>query len=87
MKIIPLSDRILVESAVAEEKTASGLFIPQASQEKTQVATVVAIGDDETIKVKVGDRILHEMYTGTTIKDAGKEFLLLNMADVLAIIE
>ena len=87
MKIIPLNDRILVESSVAEEKTSSGLFIPQTSQEKTQIATVVAIGDDETIKVKVGDKVLHEMYTGTSIKDGGKDYLILLASDVLAIIE
>ena len=51
MKIIPLNDRVLVRSTVTEEKTASGLFIPQTSQEKTQIAIVEAVGDDEAIKV------------------------------------
>ena len=57
MKIIPLNDRVLVRSTVTEEKTASGLFIPQTSQEKTQIAIVEAVGDDEAIKVKVGDKV------------------------------
>ena len=60
MKIIPLNDRVLVKSTVTEEKTASGLFIPQTSQEKTQIAVVEAVGDDEAIKVKVGDKVLHD---------------------------
>ena len=71
MKIIPLNDRVLVRSTVTEEKTASGLFIPQTSQEKTQIAIVEAIGDDEAIKVKVGDKVLHDKYAGTNVKVDG----------------
>ena len=50
MKIIPLNDRVLVKSTEAEEKTASGIYIPQTSQEKTQIAEVIAVGDSEDIK-------------------------------------
>ena len=73
MKIIPLNDRVLVKSTVTEEKTASGLFIPQTSQEKTQIAVVEAVGDDESIKVKVGDKVLHDKYAGTTVKVDGDD--------------
>ena len=78
MKIIPLNDRVLVKVAEAEEKTASGLYIPQTSQEKTQIADVVAVGDSEDIKVKPGQKILHDKYAG---------YLILAAADILAVIE
>ena len=87
MKIIPLNDRVLVKSTVTEEKTASGLFIPQTSQEKTQIAVVEAVGDDESIKVKVGDKVLHDKYAGTTVKVDGDDYLILSMCDILAIVE
>ena len=87
MNIIPLNDRVLVKSTVTEEKTASGLFIPQTSQEKTQIAVVEAVGDDESIKVKVGDKVLHDKYAGTTVKVDGDDYLILSMGDILAIVE
>lgn len=87
MKIIPLGDRVLLKAKATEEKTASGLYIPQTAQEKTQIATVVAIGDDETIKVKVGDEVLHDKYAGTQVKDGGDDYLIVNNADILAIVE
>ena len=86
MKINPLGDRILVKAKAVEEKTASGIYIPQTAQEKTQIATVVAIGDDESIKVKVGDEVIHDKYAGTQFKDNGEEYLILNYADILAVI-
>ena len=87
MKIIPLNDRVLVKSTVTEEKTASGLFIPQTSQEKTQIAVVEAVGDDESIKIKVGDKVLHDKYAGTTVKVDGDDYLILSMGDILAIVK
>ncbi|MBL7005456.1 MAG: co-chaperone GroES [Spirochaetia bacterium] len=87
MKVRPLSDRVLVKVEEVEEKTASGIFIPQTAQEKTQIASVIAIGDDEEIKVKVGDKIMYDKYAGTTIKVDGHDHLLLRMSDLLAIIE
>ena len=87
MKIIPLGDRVLLKAKESETKTAGGLFIPQTAQEKTQIATVVAVGDDESIKVKVGQQVLHDKYAGTQIKDNGEDFLILGAGDILAIIE
>jgi chaperonin GroES len=87
MKIKPLSDRVLVKVEEVEEKTASGIFIPQTAQEKTQIATVIEIGDDEEITVKSGDKIMYDKYAGTTIKVDGSDHLLLRMSDILAIIE
>jgi chaperonin GroES len=87
MKIKPISDRVLVKVEEVEEKTASGIFIPQTAQEKTQIALVIEIGDDEEITVKIGDKIMYDKYAGTTIKVDGSDHLLLRMTDILAIIE
>ena len=86
MTIIPLGERVLLKAEKSEEKTAGGIFIPQAAQEKTQIATVVAIGDSEEIKVKVGDKVLHDKYAGTEIKDSGEDYLIVNAQDILAVI-
>ena len=87
MKIKPLQDRVLIKlNAEAEEKTASGLYIPQTAQEKTQIGVVEAVGSDETITVKAGDKVMYDKYAGTTIKVDGKEKLLVRMADILAVI-
>ena len=87
MTIIPLGERVLLKAEKTEEKTAGGIFIPQAAQEKTQIATVVAIGDSEEIKVKAGDRVLHDKYAGTEIKDGGEDYLIVNAQDILTIIK
>ena len=88
MKIKPLSDRVLVKlDEKSEEKTAGGIYIPQTAQEKTQIGVVEAVGTDESINVKVGDKIMYDKYAGTAIKSGGEEKLLLRIADILAIIE
>lgn len=88
MKIKPLGDRVLIKMEAMEEKTASGIYIPQTAQEKTQVGVVVAVGDDkDAIKVKVKDKIMYDKYAGTTVKIDGEENLLVRMSDILAIIE
>jgi chaperonin GroES len=88
MKITPLADRVLLKMEVAEKKTASGLYIPDtANQEKTQIALVVAIGDDaEKIKVKVGDKVIYDKYAGNHIKIEGLEHIIVEMKDVVAIL-
>jgi chaperonin GroES len=88
MKIKPLGDRVLIKIEEVEEKTASGIFIPQTAQEKTQSGVVTAVGDDEdVIKVKPGDKVMYDKYAGTSIKVDGAEHLLLSMGDILAVIE
>jgi chaperonin GroES len=88
MTVRPLGDRILVKMEEVKAKTAGGLFIPQSAQEKTQIASVLAVGDDkEAITVKAGDKILHDKYAGTQVKVDGEELLIINMADVLAVVE
>ncbi len=86
MTIKPLGDRVLVQMEEIQEKSAGGIFIPQTAQEKTQIAEVVAIGDDEMITVKKGDKVMYDKYAGTSINSDGKEYLILHMSDILAII-
>lgn len=85
MTVKPLGERVLVKTDKAEEKTASGLFIPQTSQEKTQFASVIAVGNDVK-SVKVGDKILHDKYAGTALKLDNEDYLILKEEDILAVI-
>ena len=88
MKVKPIGDRVLIKIEQMEEKTASGLYIPQTAQEKTQVGKVTEVGDDkDVIKVKVGDKVMYDKYAGTSIKIDGDEHLLLRMADILAVVD
>ena len=88
MKVIPLEDRVLIKTAELEEKTKSGLFIPQTAQEKTQVGVVTAVGNDkENITVKVGQKIMYDKYAGTSIKVDGADYLIIKSKDILAVIE
>ena len=88
MKVQPLADRVLVKTEKTESKTAGGIIIPDTAQEKTQIAVVVAVGDDkEKIKVKPGERVMYDKYAGTQVKIDGEEHLILKAADVIAVIE
>jgi chaperonin GroES len=88
MKVKPLADRVLVKTEKTESKTASGIIIPDTAQEKTQIAVVVAVGDDtEKIKVKAGERVMYDKYSGTAVKIDGEDHLILKAADVIAVIE
>lgn len=88
MKVIPLADRVLVKTEKTEAKTASGIIIPDTAQEKTQIAVVLAVGDNkEKIKVRDGDRIMYDKYAGTSIKIDGEDHLILKADDIIAIIK
>ena len=88
MKVIPLSDRILVKLEKSETKSAGGIIIPDTAQEKTQIGLVVEVGDDkEAIKVKAGQKVMYDKYAGSQVKIGGEEHLILKAADVLAVIE
>jgi len=89
LKIKPLADRVLVEPAAAETKTASGLIIPDNAKVKPQKGSVVAIGNskiDEPLTVKIGDTVLYSKYGGTDLKLEGKDYLMMRESDILAII-
>ncbi|MGP1587102.1 MAG: co-chaperone GroES [Treponemataceae bacterium] len=89
MKVTPLADRVLVKTEKAETKTVSGIIIPDTAQEKTQIATVVAVGDDkEKIgAISVGKKIMYDKYSGTSVKIDGEEHLILKACDIIAVIE
>ena len=87
MKIKPLGDRVLVKLEEVEEKTAGGIFIPQTAQEKTQSGVVVAVGDDEIIKVKEGQKVMYDKYAGTSVSIDNVDHLLIRYSDILAVME
>lgn len=82
----PQGDRVLVEPAAAETKTASGIIIPDTAQEKPQKGTVKAVGPgkkkDEPMTVKEGDKVLYGKYAGTEITIDGKEYLIMRQDDI-----
>ncbi|MGZ4063153.1 MAG: co-chaperone GroES [Bacteroidia bacterium] len=89
VNVKPLADRVLVEPAAAETKTAGGIIIPDTAKEKPMKGTVVAVGagkKDEPITVKVGDSVLYGKYAGTEIQIDGKELLIMRESDIYAII-
>ena len=89
VKIKPLADIVLIPPMEAEEKTSSGIFIPDTAKEKPQRGTIVAAGPgtkDVTMEVKVGDVVLYGKYAGTEISVDGKDYLIMKQSDVLAII-
>jgi chaperonin GroES len=89
VNVKPLADRVLVEPAAAEQKTAGGIIIPDTAKEKPQKGTVVAIGNgkkDEPLTVKVGDQVLYGKYSGTELNIEGKDYLIMRESDILAVI-
>ena len=85
----PNEDRILVEASEAENKTASGIYIPDTAKEKPQSGKVIAVGDglkDKPVTVKVGDKVLYGKYAGTEITIDGREYLVMRNSDVFGII-
>jgi chaperonin GroES len=89
ISIKPLADRVLVEPAALEEKTAGGIIIPDTVKEKPQKGTVVAAGPgkkDEPMTVKTGDVVLYGKYSGTEISVDGKDYLMMRESDILAIV-
>ena len=89
VKIKPLADRVLVEPQQAEERTASGLIIPDSAKEKPQKGTVVAVGSgtkDEKMEVNVGDTVLYGKYAGTELSVEGNDYLIMRQSDILAIV-
>ncbi len=95
MAIRPLADRILVKPIEAEEKTKGGIVLPDTAKEKPQEGLVMATGEGKmledgsvkAIEIKKGDRILYGKYSGSEVEADGKEYLILNESDVLAIIQ
>ena len=89
MKIKPMDDRVLIEVMEAEEKTASGLIIPDSAKEKPRMGIVIAVGTDEDLqeKVKDGSKVLFTKYGGDEVEVDGKEYKIIQRADILAVVE
>ncbi len=88
-KLKPLGDRVLIEPREAEDKTASGIIIPDSAKEKPQKGTVIAVGPgkkDEKIELKVGDVVLYGKYSGTEINYDGKDYLIMKQEDILVVL-
>ena len=84
----PLADRVLIEAAAVETKTASGIIIPDSAKEKPLVGKIIAVGTgkvDEPMTVKVGDDVLYGQYSGTEIKLDGETYLIMREADIYGI--
>jgi chaperonin GroES len=84
-----LADRVLVKPAAAEEKTASGIIIPDSAKEKPLRGEIIAVGNgtkDEEMVVKVGDTVLYGKYAGTELELEGEKYLIMRQNDILAII-
>lgn len=94
MTIKPLGDRVVIKTLAQEEKTKSGIVLPDTAKEKPQQGEVLAIGTGRTLEngqkvpleVKVGDKVIFSKYAGTEIKLEGQEVLILNERDIHAII-
>ena len=94
MKIKPLSDRVVVQPEAVEEKTASGIILPDTAKEKPQEGTVVAVGPGKIsdsgnaikMTVKVGDKVLYGKYSGTEVTVGNKDYLIMKENDIFAIL-
>jgi chaperonin GroES len=95
MAIQPLHDRIIIEAAAKEEKTASGIILPDTAQEKPQRGKVLAVGPGKrldsgqlaAIDVKEGDTVLYGKYSGTEVKVDGQDYIILRADDVLGVLQ
>jgi chaperonin GroES len=95
MKLKPLADRVIVKQTEAEEKTASGIFLPDAAKEKPTRGKVIAVGpgklDDNgkpmELGVRVGDTVYYGKYSGTDVEVSGEKFVILRESDLLGVLE
>ena len=94
MKLVPLSDRVVLKQMEAEEATASGIVLPGQAKEKPQQAEVIAVGpggvvDGKEIKmyVEVGQKVIYQKYAGTEVKLGKEEYTIVRQNDILAIVE
>ena len=94
MKLVPLSDRVVLKQVEAEETTKSGIILTSAAQEKPQEAEVVAVGPggivdgkEVTMQVKEGQKVIYSKYAGTEVKLEGNEYIIVRQNDILAVVE
>jgi chaperonin GroES len=95
LKLKPLGGRVIVEPIEQDEKTASGIYLPETAKEKPQEGKVLAVGPGDRsengeripLDVNVGERVLFAKYSGTEVKVDGKKLLILRESDILAVVE
>jgi chaperonin GroES len=95
MKIRPLADKVLVERIEAENKTAGGIVLPDSAKEKPQRGKIISVGEGKLLEdgsrgqmqVKKGDEVLFTSYAGNEIKLDGKEYIIMDETDIMAVIE
>ena len=95
MQLKPLSDRVVVQILEQEEKTSSGIYLPDTAKEKPQQGKVIAVGPGKVAQngeripmtVKPGDRVLFAKYAGTEVKLGAEEYLIMSESDILAVVE
>jgi chaperonin GroES len=95
MKIRPLADKVIVERIEAENKTAGGIVLPDSAKEKPQRGKVISVGEGKLLddgsrgkmQVKKGDEVLFTSYAGTEVKLDGKEYMIMDESDIMAVIE
>jgi chaperonin GroES len=90
MKLRPLGDRVVLQYQEAEQKTQTGIILPDSAKEKPQEATVIAVGagkEDEKPQVKEGDKVIVSKYSGTEVKLDDEEYMIVSQKDIIAVIE
>lgn len=94
MNLKPLADRVIVRALPQEEKTKSGIIMPDTAKEKPQEGEIVAAGPGKyekgqrvPMEVKIGDRVIYSKYAGTEVKYDGQEYLILRESDIQAVID
>ena len=94
MQLKPLGERVVLKQQEAEEKTQSGIILPDSAKEKPQTAVVIAVGPGSEkngkkteMKVKEGDRVIYSQYSGTDVKLEDEEYIIVNQSDIIAIVE
>ena len=94
MKLVPLSDRVVLKQLEAEETTKSGIILTSAAQEKPQEAEVIAVGPggmvdgkEVTMQVKTGQKVIYSKYAGTNVKLEDEEYIIVKQDDILAVVK
>ena len=94
MKLVPLFDKVVLKQLVAEETTASGIVLPGAAKEKPQQAEVIAVGpggvvdgNEVTMQVTAGDKVIYSKYSGTEVELEKEKYVIVKQSDILAVVE
>ena len=86
MNIKPIGERVVVKPSETEEKTVSGIYLPDSAKEKQNSGEIIAVGKIEDEEIKVGDKVIYSKYAGTEIEFDGEKYIILEKNDILAVI-